>query len=298
MLYRIRKFQRALHNIACRGIVNTPPVKIKPAPLTFCSMVSTTDFVMYLAAMKSMYKHMGEGRVVTVDDGSLTQEQRALLRKHLDADVRHINDSPKRRVPKGGTWERLTTIVELSRDSYVIQVDSDTLTRNAIPEILDSYRRGRPFILAGDRRGGRLTSVEQASETARADGHPHIQTTAESKLDTIPGIKPRYVRGCSGFFGVPKGAVTLEDVEEFSEAMTAALGARWSEWGTEQMTVNYLVANLPGVGVLQPPKYTQYFGKQLCAESSFVHFIGSYRFDGFAYTRETRKLISELRAAA
>jgi hypothetical protein len=64
------------------------------------------------------------------------------------------------------------------------------------------------------------------------------------------------------------------------------------------MTVNYLVANLPRVNVPQPPKYTQYFGKQLRGESSFVHFIGMYRFDRLAYTRETRKLISELRAAA
>src|SRR5262249_7445213 len=163
----------------------------------------------------------------------------------------------------GGTWERLTTIVELSRDSYVIQVDSDTLTRSPIPEIVDSYARGRPFILAGDRKGGALTSVEEASTIARADGSSHIQTAAESKLDTVAGIKPSYVRGCSGFFGVPKGALTLEDVEEFSSAMTGALGARWNEWGTEQMTVNYLVANLPGVNVLQPPKYTQYFGKRL-----------------------------------
>ena len=298
MLYRIRKFQRSLHNIACRGIVDTPPVKIQSAPLVFCSMVSTADFVMYLSAMKSMYKHIREGRVVTIDDGSLTQEQRDLLRKHLDAEVRHITDAPKRRVPKGGTWERLTTIVDLSRDAYVIQVDSDTLTRNAIPEILDSYRSSRPFILAGDREGSGLKSVEDTSKAARADGSPHIQTAAEGKLDTIPGIKPSYVRGCSGFFGIPKGALTLDDVEEFSQAMTSALGTRWNEWGTEQMTVNYLVANLPGVNVLQPPKYTQYFGKPLGGESNFVHFIGMYRFDHLAYTRETRKLISELRAAA
>lgn len=298
MLYRIRKFQRSLHNLVCRGIVNTPPVKIQSAPLTFCSMCSTRDFVMYLAAMKSMYKYMGEGRVVTINDGSLTQEQQDLLRKHLGAEVRHIDQAPKRRVPKGGTWERLTTIAELSQDSYVIQVDSDTLTRSAIPEILESYRIGRPFILAGDRQGSGVTSAEAAAKAARRANSSHIQTAAESKLDAIPGIKPYYVRGCSGFFGVPKGVLSLDDVEEFSQAMTGALGARWNEWGTEQMTVNYLVSNLEGVGVLQPPKYTQYFGTPLGGDSSFVHFIGSYRFDGMAYTRETRKLISELRAAA
>jgi hypothetical protein len=298
MLYRIRKFQRSLHNMVCRGIVDTPPVQVKPAPLTFCSMCSTRDFVMYLAAMKSIYKYMREGRVVTINDGSLTQEQQDLLRRHLNAEVRHIDEAPKRRVPKGGTWERLTTIVELSRESYVIQVDADTLTRSAIPEILETYRQSRPFILAGDRKGSQIISVKTASKAARASGHPHIQTAAESKLDTIPGIKPFYVRGCSGFFGIPQGALTLDDVEEFSESMTRALGERWKEWGTEQMTVNYLVSNLPGVNVLQPPKYTQYFGTPLPGDSSFVHFIGSYRFDGMAYTRETRKLISELRAAA
>ena len=73
------------------------------------------------------------------------------------------------------------------------QVDLDTLTRNTVPESSIVPQRGVYF--GRDREGGGLKSWEASA--ARADGSPHSDGRGK-QADGI-GIKPSYVRGCSGF---------------------------------------------------------------------------------------------------
>jgi hypothetical protein len=77
--------------------------------------------------------------------------------------------------------------------------------------------------------------------------------------------------------------------------MAQEFGSRWNEWGTEQISVNYLLANLEGLQVLKAPKYTHRWREAPGADSAFIHFIGSHRFDGQFYALESRKTIRDLR---
>ena len=52
--------------------------------------------------------------------------------------------------------------------------------------------------------------------------------------------------------------------------MTAELGSRWTEWGTEQVTSNYVVANSPEAMVLPYPKYACFDLNMDPAESVFL----------------------------
>jgi hypothetical protein len=261
-------------------------------------MVSSADFLMYLAAIKSLYRQIGRGKVHIIDDGSLTRDQRQLLRQHIDgANIIHIDDAPCRNVPKGGTWERLLIMVSVNREDYVIQLDADTLTTGTIPEIDDAFGKGYPFILGGDATA-RVATMREISERARHQTSGHIQILVESQLYRIPGLLPNYVRGSSAFFGLPAGSVSFEDVERFSDAMYAEIGERWNEWGSEQITVNYLLANLPGTKVLQPPAYAHNWTTPPGSDSRFIHFIGTHRFRRQFYAWQTRKTIAELNKTA
>lgn len=292
-----RPLQQNLHDFLCAGIRRTPPAPIRPGALAIVSLVSGRDFLMYLAAIKSFYARIGQGAVYAIDDGTLSPAQRAELKANLPGiNLLHIAEAPAARVPKGGCWERLLHLVEIGRSSYVIQLDADTLTRLAIPEVLNAVRAGHAFILSGDEAGAAVLSREEIARRVGA-GH-HIQTVMERRLAEDPALKPFYVRGSGAFFGFPAGAVSLAEVEEFSGRMQRLLGERWQEWGSEQATVNYLAANLPGCRVLQPPKYTHRWRLAPRDDSAFVHFIGTYRFDGQYYARETRKAIRALRAPA
>jgi hypothetical protein len=74
--------------------------------------------------------------------------------------------------------------------------------------------------------------------------------------------------------------------------MTEKLGARWSSWGTEQVTSNYLVANATATRVLPFPKYGT--PDQVSEEAAFQHFIGSMRFINRRYENASDEVIQEL----
>lgn len=290
-----RTVAQRVHNVLCAGILSTPPLEVLPSAVSICSMVSSRDFYMYLVAIKSFYAQLGQASVYAINDGSLTGDQKRLLREQVRGiTLLHINDAPRKKVPKGGCWERLLYMIELSQSAYVIQLDSDTLTRRPLAEIIDAIFAQTSFILAGDRDGAKIITRDEASQQALMLGR-HVQSAMEQKLAAIPGLKPNYVRGCAGFFGVPRGAMSFEEVESFSDCMDQVLGTRWNEWGTEQATVNYLVANLAGAAVLQPPKYSHRWKTPPGNETAFIHFIGTHRFEKHFYAQQSRKVIKALR---
>jgi hypothetical protein len=291
----MRKLDQFIHNLLCHGVHHTPPLEMKPAPVSICSLVSRRDFTMYLVAIKSFYSHFGRGQVVALNDGSLTRGQMECLRRQIPGILlMHIEDIPYRRVPRGGCWERLLCMIGLADEGYVIQLDSDTLTRGPVAEVLDACRQQRPFIIAGDREGTRITSRADAAPAASQSEGVHVQTAMEGELPRTAGLKPFYVRGCAAFFGMPPGSLSFSDVEDFSDRMQKRLGARWREWGTEQATVNYFLANMPDTLVLQPPKYTHRWKTAPGDDSAFVHFIGTHRFEGHFYALQSRRVIREL----
>jgi hypothetical protein len=291
-----RVLDQKIHDLLCHGVVRTPPVEIQPASVSVCSLVSSRDFYMYLVAIKSFYAQLGQGNVYAINDGSLTKGQERLLQQQVRGiTLVHIQDAPQKRVPKGGCWERLLYMIELARSSYVIQLDSDTLTRRPLAEVIDACVGQTPFIISGDAAGSRIVTRQEAAQAVASAQSNHVQTVMEQRLATIEGLKPFYVRGCAAFFGLPRGAISFDEVEEFSESMQRALGERWKEWGTEQAAVNYLLANLAGTSVLQPPKYAHRWESLPSDETAFIHFIGTHRFDGQYYALQSRKVMKTLR---
>lgn len=294
--YGLRPLQQRLHDLLCEGVRRTPPLEIGSGRLVIASLVSRRDFLMYLVAIKSFYARIGEGAICVINDGTLDSGLKRQLRDHIPkVTLLHIGDAPRLKVPKGGCWERLAWIAELSKNDYVIQLDSDTLTRRPLPEVCDSWRQETPFILAGDRSGARVLPRAEISRNAALLPGNHVQTVLERCLDSVHGLDPLYVRGSGGFFGVPRGALSFDRIEQWSAIMAGQLGRRWSEWGTEQASVNYLLANMGGLRVLEPPKYTNRWRDAPGEESAFIHFIGTNRFDGQFYALESRKMIRELR---
>ncbi len=76
---------------------------------------------------------------------------------------------------------------------------------------------------------------------------------------------------------------------DFSRRMGGKFGDRWSEWGTEQVTSNYVASNMPGTRALPYPKYAT--PDEATAETAFFHFIGSMRFINNKYEVTSRQAI-------
>lgn len=255
---------------------------------------------MYLLAVKSFTRFVPTGAAFVVDDGSLTAADRELVAAHVPG-VTFIPLAEHRSpaCPRGGTWERLLSIAELVKRHYVVQLDSDTLAVAEMPEVAAHAAANRSFVIGTwDNQG--LETMQERVATARTRPHgagAHVQVVAEANFDRLRDYATmNYVRGCSGFSGFAKGAFTREFVEDISRQMSEAIGSRWTEWGSEQVMSNIVVANSPDAAVLPHPKYAD-CRKMQPHRTAFIHFIGDCRFLRGVYAAHGREVIRVLAGA-
>jgi hypothetical protein len=286
----------ALFDRACRGILDTPPLVPAAGGPLVVSMVRARDVLLYLIAAKSFAAQFGPVRFHVIDDGSLSLAQHRVVAAHLGATIEPIAAIPMGPTPRGGTWERLLRIADLVGDNYVIQLDSDTLTVGPIDEMVAAVRSDCSFTLVTHPNTTYCT-VAHACAVARGDPDTDIHTIAEQRLDAAADpVAARYVHGCSGFAGFARGSFDRAAVYRFSQAMEQMLGRRWWEWGSEQVTSNFMVSNAPRIAVIPYPRYRNFEGTRLGPTTAFIHFIGTWRFKRAAYARRARAVVRSLQA--
>lgn len=290
------RWKQARHLRLARAVLDTPPLIPRDDGVVLFSMIGTRVLLPYLVAVKSLHRRLGRGRVVVMDDGTLTNPDRATLDRHCGGpEVLRLDQVDTGSAPRGGTWERLLTILDARADDYVIQLDSDTVTCGPVPEVLAAIDAGRSFSLRGE-AGAELMPVDAFVATLPPLPPPlHIQKATERLLRELqlPGL--RYFRGCSGFAGFAPSTAGRTLAYAFSQAVEARLGAtRWREWGTEQVTSNVVVANEPDPLLLPYARYLNYWGERVPAGAGLVHFLGTCRFDGAAYLDATRAAIAQM----
>jgi hypothetical protein len=285
MFYRLRRqLARSRFERQCQAVRDSAPIKQVAAPVSILSMVSHADVIMYLIAIKSLYGRLGRGEIVIIDDGSQTPEDHDLLAAHLgNPTIVPLSTLETGSCPKGGTWERLLLILDLSADHYVIQLDSDTLAKGLLDEVASCVADNRAFTL-GTRMGRVFQTLNDASRRIAGMRGDHVQMVAERTFAQLDiAHSDRYVRGSSGFAGFARGGFDRARLEAFSSRMTELIGSKWTEWGSEQVASNFVVANSNSAAVLPYPKYACFDLDMDPDESAFLHFIGTNRFDGGVY---------------
>ena len=299
MFYGMKdRMRRARFANACKGVLRTDPVAVDDAsPLVVLSQLQHKDVLMFLLALKSFAHQVTPREVYVLDDGSLSANDRAILNDHIPRlTLLNLHEHRSPSCPSGGTWERLLAISAIVRDHYVVQLDSDTLTVGPIDEVRQCVTRQGAFAI-GTWDNQRIETMRERCDTAKrrvTQGDDHVQVVAEAHFDKLSRFESlRYVRGCSGFAGFARHSFTRELVEGISVEMSAAIGNRWSEWGSEQVMSNIVIANIPGAIVLPHPKYADCH-KMQSGLTEFIHFIGSCRFDNGRYGRLGAQVIGSL----
>ena len=299
MFYRIKdSLRRVQFKHESRRILKSPPVALDSSSSAIVfSQIPHKDIMMYLVALKSFVRYMPVKGVHLLNDGSLTEEDKALLRDYIPRLVLYeLTDFRSAACPQGGTWERLLGIAELVQDNYVIQLDSDTLTVSEIEEVTGCIRSDSSFTLGTwDNQTFEAMSDRaiKAKRIIAGQYRSHIQVLAEANMDKLSGYEAaRYVRGCSGFAGFSHRSFSRDKVENLSREMYAVLGSEWNMWGSEQFSSNVIVANSASALVLPHPKYCAC--NRVQTETAFIHFIGSCRFSAGMYARLARRVIDQL----
>lgn len=282
-----------------KTITDTPPLMPGSEPYMVLSMVHHRDVLPYLLALKSLARFLPPMKVVLVADPSITDADRVMLRNHVPAiEIREASEFRHDGLPTYSSWRRLCAIAEYVSGNYVVQLDSDTVTLNPIPEVADAVRSGTPFIL-GTEDNQNIVSCEVATEYSRKEftGYVRPQGLAEAALDRlgVPGIQS-YVRGCAGFAGYGMRSFDIPRLRQISDRMGEMLGETWTRWGTEQFTTNLVISNTPGAIVLPHPKYCMPSVRTL--DTSFIHFIGYERYISSLYARLAKDIATRLRQEA
>ena len=297
MIAEIRKkIDWTWFNIRCSDIFNTPPVKCNPeSNIVVVSQMHHSYMTMYLLAVKSFTRFIKPKSFIIVDDGLLEQDRR-MLSKHLGT-VRFVisRDVPLGACPTGGCWERILTLSHENERCYAIQLDADTLTLGEPTEVLQCLAENRTFTL-GTSTGRHTVGFSEASRFAHEKTNDHIQNIAERMLEKFPGHEQlKYVRGCAGFAGFARGDLPVDKIEEFSIEMSKLVGReKWRDWGSEQVTSNYMAANAPNALVLPVERYPFWRPDVNIEKAVFVHFFGTFRFSNGMYKQQALQVIRRL----
>lgn len=299
----LRKLRERCFLRGCRAVLATPPARVRDDGVIIFSMIGTKVLLPYLIAAKSFQARLGRGRFAILDDGTLTGADKAVLAHHLGnpviTPISAVDTGP---CPRGGTWERLLTILDLRRDAYVIQLDSDIVALGVVPEVAAAIDAGRSFTLRGEASAEILPLRDIADWATRnhgaGTGRKHVQSALEQAIDriVIPGQRElRYVRGCSGFAGFAPSGAGRGLAEAFSREAERLLGAKqWAQWGSEQVTSNFVIANEAAALLLPYDRYLNFWNEPIGPNTGVVHFIGTYRYHRGAYLDAARRAITAL----
>ena len=291
----VERFHRARFNWEVRAILKTRPLWPGSENFIALSMVQHRDVLGYLLALKSFARFLLPARVVLVADPTLDAVDRALLRRHVPhIEFREAVEFHRDGVPQGGTWERLTAISQYVLDSYVVQLDADTVAINDLPAVRQAMRDRVSFTLGTEDIQTAVSCAEMAAwARCQLDGQDHTQLLAEASLDRFDATgRYRYARGCSGFAGFAPGSINAAQVLEVSTRMADLIGPKWAAWGTEQFTSNLLVCSSPGARILPHPSYCN--PARITPATVFLHFIGYVRHSSGLYAKLARKVSQEL----
>jgi hypothetical protein len=290
------------HERVAQGVLDTAPIVGADDGVILFSMIGTAVLLPYLVAVKSLHFHLRRGRVMLLNDGTLTAKDRAILAHHCgDPVILEKPDINTGHCPKDNCWERLLAILDRRSDAYVIQLDSDTVTTGPIPDIATAIDANRSFTLAGGVQEA-ATGFRSAREIAsifhaHGPNNDHVQSKAEAAMADMPDAEhARYIRGCAGFAGFARSSSGRALVSDFSTVMDERLGDAWRQWGSEQVASNFVIANDSDPLQLPYDRYVNHWKEPLPDDPAFVHFIGTYRFRHGNYSRCTRDAIARLRA--
>jgi hypothetical protein len=303
----MRKGREIRHLHAAHSVLATPPIVPTGDPVLIFSMIGSRVLLPYLVAVKSFHARLGVGRVVILDDGTLTAADRAVLARHLaNPSIRPIAAVETGACPAGGCWERLLALLDLTDDNYIVQLDSDTVTVGEVPEVRAAIATNRSFTLLGDALAGErgvlslpdfMTAYHPGGSGIDPAGPAHVQTSIEGHLDRYPeAARHRYVKGCAGFAGFARGGrPSRARAEAFSRKAERIVGQnKWCRWGSEQVASNFLVANSEDPVLLPYSRYSNHWNEPIGPDSRFLHFVGTHRYSNGEYRRHTERAIDWL----
>ena len=300
MFYNLRKsINTWLFNVYARKVTKLLPVHSSSnSRVTVVTQLCSRDLIMYLVAIKTFTRYVPPKAVVIVADKLSDKDVATLAGQIENLTIINLNEVNDERFPKGGCWERLLTILSICKNNYVIQLDADTLTLKSPTEVLQCIDENKCFTLGTD-EGQNFIPFSEATKfiKERQWSGNHVQSAAELSMEAVDVDKTlKYVRGCAGFAGFSSNALGINRLAEICGRIENTIGKdKWRQWGSEQVASNIVIANSSAEPMVLPiTKYDFFKPSREVELFTFLHFIGSFRFETNDYRELAIKEINHL----
>ena len=294
-----------------KSVRNTPTIKINPNAATgIHSIVPHRNLYAYLIAIKSLLRYSNDFAVYVHDDGSLSDDDKILLKDHInginilcrtqadDYFDKKMQDPFLSKVRTSYTsYLKLFDPTFRSTQKRIILLDSDTLFIKYPHHIIEwSKNGGAPWYHAAPL--GNMKAVKKSANVKPKD--PHIQTLIMEQLSNInTELDDHYSleQGfCAGFIGYDVDAIGFPRLKRLLENLHKRFGDKIFKWGAEQ-TIHGLI--LCGDNAERLPMkdyfvYTQNNAPQ-ADEATFIHFVGENRFFKLKYPRLASSIVNTLK---
>jgi hypothetical protein len=300
-----------------RGVISSPPIPANPRAETgIHTAVPHRYLFAYLTAIKSFLRYYSDIAVYVHDDGSLRQEDKALILAHVPgariidralADqtfAEKVGDEFLMKVRNSYTsYLKLFDPTLFSTHKRIIIVDTDVLFLSQPSAIIEWaqnggdawYHKSEPWL----KKNLTPENTERIGQPAAATQSTHIQKMV---VQRIPEINQALNKGFalvpgfnSGLIGYTHGTVQYDELKELLAHLYGMLGDRIFRWGSEQTIHGLLLCGKGAVAL--PPEYMVYtsLSSDKAAQATFVHFIGEFRYHRFLYPRLGAKVIRSLK---
>lgn len=108
-----RRLRARQHLSVANAVLDTPAIVPTEDRLVIFSMIGTAVLLPYLVAVKSLYRQIGRGRIILLDDGTLTADDKTILAHHCgNPHIVSLDDVSTAPCPQGNCWERLLAILD------------------------------------------------------------------------------------------------------------------------------------------------------------------------------------------
>jgi hypothetical protein len=290
---------KLLFDKSIKNVLQTPLLKYRmDSSVTIVSMVSSNTVNMYLVAIKSFMENFGYGTIEAINDGTLTASDILTLQKHIpNLNISDAIDIDTYNCPSYISWKRLFRIQKLAETSFVIQLDSDTISLGPLIEVHERVVKNEGFLI-GSMRWGKSVDVNFLRDIVTQWNNTHVQPLAEANFHKMNFFADgtKYIRACAGFAGYPKDFASIEQIQALSNEIESYIGKAWHGWGSEQTATMCLISKTKNSTVLPWPFYQNFkfpTSTENIESMNFVHFIGSNRYDNGMYTKLSKKKIKQ-----
>ncbi|MBU2571534.1 MAG: glycosyltransferase [Gammaproteobacteria bacterium] len=298
----------------CFGrITKTAPIETNPkASTTVHSAVPHRYVYAYLTAVKSILQYENDFAICVHDDGSLTDADKELIKKHLphttiidrnfaNAEFDRLVKNPFLSKVRGSytSYLKLFDTTFFNKTERIIILDTDTLFIRRPDEIIEwSKHGGNPWYHLAPRGKMKVQKELEISQYANLQ-KVHIQTLIMNDLDEINStLNSNYYlqQGfCSGFIGYDQGTINFDELDKLFRLLHEKFGDKIFLWGAEQTTHGLILCskNAEALPIEKYFVFTQ-ANAHLVDNATFLHFVGENRFHKLIYPQLAKKITTSL----